>query len=373
MVHQDAELSGSQEKPNTGFNLDLLARPAASMPTSVGTLYLYSLRTSDLSAARALTGDGAADRIRAFLPHIASLTEAKGLKDERPPLSTELIGQLAETEVEKVAERYAALLFRKPGVESEDEAQPVRDTRESAIGYLDRLLKHEVEQHSQQMLRLQKRFLASTSSVFDQVRRSTSTLGSTVSAFERFTKDVAPVEIRAPSIGLHVMDEQFARQRRERAEELEMVRLTGKMTAESAKTLKDLAEAATVLLEQLDERDRKADSSTRKQITIAVWSVGTSAVLALVALIFSGLAYFQDKASVSADDKWQTELISAVRDISRHRDAYEIEAQRMRARIVELEAKVTRVESVRRGGESRDGRRVVSDQPSTPSAIKVAP
>ena len=50
------------------------------------------------------------------------------------------------------------------------------------------------------------------------------------------------------------------------------------MTAESAKTLKDLAEAATTLMEQMDERDRRTDQSTRKQITIAVWSVVASAV-----------------------------------------------------------------------------------------------
>lgn len=193
---------------------------------------------------------------------------------------------------------------------------------------------------------------ASTSSNFDQVRKSTSALGSTLSAFfDQLTKSTAPVEIHAPSMDhLHGITEQRDRQARERAEELEMARLRGKMTAESARTLKDLAEAATVLLEQLDERDKKADKSTRKQITIAVWSVGVSAVLTLFALIFSGLAYFQDKDNIAAGDKWQAELlISAVLDGNSQREMTEREAQRLRGQIAEMEARIARIESTPAG------------------------
>ncbi len=137
--------------------------------------------------------------------------------------------------------------------------------------YVDRLLKKELEEHANDMRRMREKMLASTGSIFDQVRKSSSALGSTLTEFERLTKRSAHVEIHAPNMDhFHAMNEQFARQARERAEELEMVRLTGKMTADSAKTLKDLAEAATVLLERLDERDEKADKSTRTQINIAV-------------------------------------------------------------------------------------------------------
>ena len=141
------------------------------------------------------------------------------------------------------------------------------------------------------------------------------------------------------------INEHHARLARERAEELEMVRLTGKMTAESAQTLKDLAEASTVLLERLDERDQQADLSTRKQIKIAVWSVGISAVIAVFALIVSGLAYFQDKTNNAAGERWQSELIAAVRDGSSQRDAAVKEAQRLRDQVAEIEAKIARIES----------------------------
>lgn len=344
---QGGATSSDQDAPKkNGLNLDLLFRPASAVLTSVGTLYLYGLRTSDLSAMESLPDDEPIARMRAFLPHVASLVEAKGFKDERPPLPTEDVDRLSDAELEHLAEVYAATLLHGTRTDRNKSAEPEREAAEPAIEYLNRLLKHHAQEQAQQLRRMREKMLASTSSIFDQVRKSSSALGSTLSAFDQLTKSAAPVEIRAPSMDhFHAMNEQFARQARERAEELEMVRLTGKMTAESAKTLRDLAEAATVLLEQLDERDKKADKSTRKQITIAVWSVGVSAVLAMFALIFSGLAYFQDKANNEAGDKWQSALITAVQNGSQQRDAAEREAKRLRDQVAALEAKIARIET----------------------------
>lgn len=348
MGQTDDPAANDQGAPKKkGLNLDLLFGPVQHLPTSIGTLHLYGLRVSDMSAFTSLSGSDAISRVRSFLPHIASLTEAKGFKDERPPLTAEEVDRLSVVDLENIAEAYAEMLVRGPRFKDDEEtAKPERESGEPATSYLDRLLKHEAEEQSQLLRKTHEKMLASTSSIFDQVRKSSSALGSTLSAFDQLTKSAAPVEIRAPSMDhFHAMNEQFARQARERAEELEMVRLTGKMTAESAKTLKDLAEAATVLLEQLDERDKKADTSTRKQITIAVWSVGISAVLALFALVFSGLAYFQDKANNAAGDKWQSALITAVQSGNQQRDAAQKEAQRLRDQVAALEAKIARIET----------------------------
>lgn len=341
--------SGGQDAPEKrGLNLDLLFRPATAVPTSLGRLYLYGLRTSDLSALESLPAEAPLARIRAFLPRIASLVEAKGFKDERPPLAAEEVEQLSNPEVEQVADVYVATLLRRPGIDDEESAAPEREASEPAVTYLDRLLKHEAQERSRQLRRMQEKTPASTSSIFNQVRKSSSSLGSTLSEFHNLAKSAIPTELPFPNMDhIHALQEHAAWQARERAEELEMVRLTGKMTAESAQTLKDLAEAATVLLEQMDARDKKADKSTRKQITVAVWSVVVSAFLALFALIVSGLAYYQDKNNIAAGDKWQSELIAAVRDGSRQRDATEKEAQRLRDQIAALEGKLARIESVR--------------------------
>jgi hypothetical protein len=329
------------------LNLDQLFGPVTQVPTSVGSLYLYGLRVSDLSTFATLSGEEPIVRIRSLLPHIASLTNAQGFKDERPPLTTEEVDRLADVEVEKLAEAYAEMLLRGPRVVNDKEkAKPAREPGESATAYLDRLLKHEVQEQRQQIGRMREQLPASTSSIFEQVRKSTSSLGSTLSDFHNLTRSAKPPEVIVPRMDhLHAMQEHAARQARERAEELEMVRLTGKMTAESAQTLKDLAEAATVLLEQMDERDKKADQSTRKQFTIAVWSVAISAALALLALIVSGLAYYQDKDNNAAGDKWQSDLIAAVRDGNRQRGAAEEEIQRLRDQVAKLQAEIARIES----------------------------
>ncbi|WP_281916049.1 hypothetical protein [Caldimonas thermodepolymerans] len=48
MTQDDSSSSSEQSNPRkNGLNLDLLFRPATAAPTSLGTLYLYGLRTSD--------------------------------------------------------------------------------------------------------------------------------------------------------------------------------------------------------------------------------------------------------------------------------------------------------------------------------------
>lgn len=122
-----------------------------------------------------------------------------------------------------------------------------------------------------------------------------------------------------------------------------MVRLTGRMTAESAKTLKDLADAATVLLERWDERDKRATESTRTQISIAVWSVGITAFLALVAVIFSSLTYFQDKHSTESENEWQVTLLQAVQEGNQRQIAVEQDNQNLRTQIHELGTEIARL------------------------------
>lgn len=364
---QDSSSSSSEqgEPVKKVLNLDLLFGPVKHVPTSIGTLHLYGLRVSDMSAFASLSGSDAISRIRSFLPYIASLTEAEGFKDERPPLTTEEVDRLSVVEVENAAEAYTEMLLRGPRIkDDEDAAKPERESGEPATSYLDRLLKHEAEEQSQQLRKMREKMLGSTSSIFDHVRKSSSSLGSTLSEFHKLASSATPAELHVPRTDhFHALQEHAARQARERAEELEMVRLTGKMTAESAQTLRDLAEAATVLLEQMDERDKKADKSTRKQVTIAVWSVAISAALALLALIVSGLAYYQDKDNNAAGDKWQSALIEAVRDGNRKRVAAEEEAERLRDKIAKLEAQIVRIES-----------QVVASPPSknTDSAVRRA-
>ncbi len=55
--------------------------------------------------------------------------------------------------------------------------------------------------------------------------------------------------------------------------------------------------------------------------------------------------YFQDKDNNAVGDRWQSELIAAVREGSRQRDAGDEETQRLRNQGAELEARIARIES----------------------------
>jgi hypothetical protein len=338
--------SSDRASHDDGLNLDLLVRPVASVPTSIGTLFLYNLRESDVSAIEDLTETEPIDRVRAYLPFVASLSKIQRFKEHRPPLTSDEVDRLPDSEIELIAETYSTLLLKRSAGGNDAEEKPQRRSSEDASAYLDRLLKSEIEDQHLQLGKARETVFASTRRIFDPVRESSSTLGSTISAFEQLVKGSIPKHVSVPNTDyFNPFPEPLVRQMRERAEELEMVRLTGKMTAESAKTLKALAEAATILLEQLNERDKKADKSTRNQITVAVWSVGISAFLASIALAVSSFAYYQDKTNNESSDRWQSELISAVRSGGEQRATAEAETQRLRDQVTVLEAKIARIDA----------------------------
>lgn len=327
-----------------GFDLSLFLGPTTDVQTSIGKVYLYPPRVSDYTSFEKLSASEPTARFREFLPRVASLSTTTKIEKERESLASDLIAQLADDEVETIAEAYASSSALKGAREgSKDRSGLPREDAETSTAYLDRLLKKELEDQVEGMQRMRKQMLASTSSIFDQVRKSSSVLGSTLTDYERVSRTIATPAIETKHLEFsNHMAEHHARLGRERAEELEMVRLTGQMTAQSATTLRDLAEAATVLLERLDERDQKSDLDTRKQLRIAVGSVIVSAILALIALVYSGASYYQDKANNSAGDKWQEKMLSSLSESNQKRNAAEAENQLIKTRVEELAAVISR-------------------------------
>ena len=345
------------EEPNKkSLKLLLRSKPVAEVETSAGRICIYPIRVRDMTDFGKLEPADAVTQIRNFLTGIASLTVESDEAPERTSLNPEIAKGLSDEEIEQIAEAYVQSSEWQTASEGSQERKPVvREAGEAASAYLIRLIKAEVEDYQQSAKRLHDKMLGSTQSLFDQVRKSTSALGATLSTYEELTKFAKPAPLEIQPIRIDRFDavnDLMARQARERAEEraeeLELTRLTGQMTAESAKTLKDLAEAATTLMEQLDERDRKADKSTRKQITVAVWSVGISAVLALLALIVSGFAYIQDRDNSSSGDQWQAKLLTAIEQGDQQRSAVELENQALREQVNLLDSRIADLEAAKR-------------------------
>lgn len=291
------------------LDISLFPGPTTDVQTSIGKIYLYPPRVSDYTSFQKLSTPDPATRFREFLPCVTSLSATSKIEKEREPLALELVAQLSNEEVEALAEAYAssaALQTARTG--SKDRSGLPREEGEVATFYVDRLLKKELEDHVEDMRLMREQMLASTSGIFDQVRKSSLALGSTLSAYEQLTSNKVKFTLPEPNMGqFNAINDHHARLARERAEELEMVRLTGKMTAESAKLLQDLAKDASKLLEDMDERDRRSNRMTHIQLWIAVGSV-------VVVAILSGAAFLQDRGNNAANDKWQEKMLSSINE-----------------------------------------------------------
>lgn len=350
---QSGSPSGEEPK-KTSLKLLLRSKPTAYVDTSAGRIYLYPLRVRDMKDFEKLEPGDALTQIRAFLPSIGSQTMECDEAPERISLNAAVANGLSDNEIEQLADAYAQSSSLKEIREGTLEQKPVtRNADETASAYLLRLVRAAVDQSNESAKRMHEKVLGSSRDLFDQVRKSSLALGSTLSAYEELTKlaKPAPLEIQ-PMLTDHFealnrrMVQQARERAEERAEEMELTRLTGQMTAESAKTLRDLAEAATTLMEQMDERDRRTDQSTRKQITIAVWSVGISAVLALFALTVSVFAYFQDRYNNTSGDQWQAKLLTTIEQGNEQRSAAERENQELREQIKALGSRIASMEAV---------------------------
>lgn len=258
-TENDSNTSRDRASKQDGFNLNSFLKPVAEVDTAIGKLFLFPLRTSDLNVYSKLSSREATERVRDFLPCIVSLSPDYSLGTDRVGVTAEQIQLLSDQAVDDIAEAYvSSKILQSLSKEEKSHHSVVKSIDESSIAFLDRLLRKKVQEEEGRARKLHALGFGSISmqTAFDQVRKSTSALGSTLTDFERLKKRPDPVMAQDRSVDhIHAMNQQFAHQKRERAEEMEMTRLTGKMTAESAKTLKDLAEAATTLMEQMDERD----------------------------------------------------------------------------------------------------------------------
>lgn len=343
------DVEGSEAEPpeKKGFDLSTLLKHVVEVDAALGKVYLFPLRSSDLEAFNALSSTDYVERTREFLPRIASFSPDYGWDQERVGITSDQASKLSDQTVESIAEAYALSDGFRSAREGKMNREPiVRTTHEPATAFLDRLLHNEAEEQANQFKKLREQVLGSTHGIFDQVRKASQALGDTRQQFERLTRTSAftggafpSIETKSLELSDH-MAEHDARLAHERSEDREMVRLTGEMTVQSAATLQALATAASTMLEKLDARDGDSKRSTKNQLQIAVWSVGISALLALIALFISVATFYQDKGSISAGDKWQNEVLRELDAANAHSAKLEIEIQAVRQKVEGLNSDV---------------------------------
>lgn len=368
MTEQNA-LPGSNAEPpkKKGLDLSIFLKPVTEMDSSVGKLFLFPLRASDFGEYEKLSAQASVERIKEFLPCIASLSPDYSLDQKRVAITAVQVERLSDQEVEALAEAYAssssALREARDGGKNRESL--AREPEESATAFLDRLLSKEMKERANELCKQREQLLGSTGGVFDQVRKSSLELGETWRQFERLTKASAVpkdntqvFETKSLEFSNH-MAEHSARLARERAEDREMIRLTGQMSAQSAKTLQELADAASTMLENFDRRDEEAKRTTKVQLWIAVGSVVVSAVLAL---LVAGAAYYQDRDNIAAGDKWQAEVLGEMKASNKHGASLETENQLLRDRVEQLSSTVTALKNKASANSQESGNTVVDQK-----------
>lgn len=300
------------------MELTALRWQVAEIDTSIGTLCLY--RASNNVECRRILAKGLEQEelIRAILPHIAYFSPDTSPDQKGIAVTPDQAEQLSDTDLEMLVKAYVSSEKWKGN------DQLVRGNDEPAIAFMDRFLRKEIEAQQNEYRKLVEGVHGSTRGIFDQVRESSLALGETLRQFEQLSK---ASEHRSPTtaafetksfVPSDPFAERNARLARERAEDREMIRLTGQMSAQSAKTLQELAGAASTMLEKLDQRDEDDKRTTRTQLRIAVWSVGISALFSILALIVSIMAYYQDRANTVAGDTWQVEVLDEMKASNKH-------------------------------------------------------
>ncbi len=332
------------DEPKKGISLEQLmlrAKPQATVVCGINTIHLYPANAGDLDEFKRLSSGGdALVRFRGLLPRIASLVNQAEIQEKREPLPSEIVEQLSADELEAIADAYIAIAAFKDVQNGKGKSTIVRLEGESAIAYLERMLNAMIEQHRHKFEKLCLDAMSPASKLLEQVKLSSFTLGESLKAFDKFS---APhvAQFEADNSRAHetfkIMNEHQSRIARERKEELEMSRLTGEMTAQSAKLLQDLTKAASDFLLRFDARSEKADKDTRHQLKIAVVSVVVSAVLAVFALGIGIASYVQDGGNNVANDKWQSDVLKLQNAESEKRLQIERELESLRAQVVQLE------------------------------------
>jgi hypothetical protein len=340
VMSEDKESPRSDGKPlKKGFDLNIYLEPVTDVQTSIGKLYLFPLRASDIDSYKRISTDKPVARIREFLPFIASLSFNNTLKNKRVAITVEQVGQLSDEEVESLAEAYATSSKVGQARKGRKGMEPLAQSQgEPATSFLIRLLRKEIEEQESQLRKAWEQALGSTGSIFDQVRKSTLELEKTWKSFERLSmaKEVPPLETKPLEMNNHLA-QYHARLAREREEDREIIRLTGQMTAQSAKTLQELAGAASTLLEALDQRDSESKRTTKIQLWIAVGTVIISAMLA-------GASFWQDKVNNSSNNQWQATLLSEVKGSNQRRSALTNEAKSLKEEVQRLQQQALKLD-----------------------------
>lgn len=315
------------QEEKTGLNIDGWFSPIANIQTSIGELFLLPLLVSDIENYKSISDDGPVNRIRRFLPRIASLSPDHVFNKERETISDEHVEKLSDDDIEIIADAY---------VVNEKELKNLSNNNgESAASFLDRCMQKKIKEHET----LSKKSMEKALGAFYQVQKSRNVLGKTLDQFKNLSNKTEIFSL--PENTHDDFNKQMIKDQNERSIDREMVRLSGKMAEQSAELLYALSCSVSKLLGDLDTRDKSSKKTTRKQLIIAIGAVIVSALLSYGSLV-------QDFKNNMSGSQWQNSLLSELKVSNQHCSASENEVKRLNGEILKLKHQVIGLDTQRR-------------------------
>ncbi|PPC89521.1 MAG: hypothetical protein CTY35_15135 [Methylotenera sp.] len=286
------------------LNLDMFAKPMGSVETSQGTVYIYSPTIDNYKFYSDLSEETPENRAQKILPILISMIARTSFSEELTPIPLEIYSSLSEADLDVIVDLFHTKLGASRGKRDEKSgvALESRKPEETALIFFDRTLENEITNQKNFLINQRKMILESIESpakkIFEQLNASTARLGSTLGSYERLIGDQKREAHAFRTYKPEIHNELFEHQNRlnrERNEDRELAKITGRMTAQSAEMLKDLAESAENFLLRFDAKDEKTDKQVNFQLWLGVGSLIITALLALASLVVSIIAFNQDK------------------------------------------------------------------------------
>src|SRR6266568_1112490 len=284
-------MAQNDKKSVKGFVLDL--SPSIEVETAIGPVYLYEIRLSDMEArSKQAQGQDAPTKFRRLLSYIGSTVKTKDGK--APRLAESHVAALTDDDVERLAQTYLGTMNNLYYAKKASAAkEPVtRREDESATSFLDRLLVWQDKDYREEMQKLWDSMLGKSANAFAEVMKQSSALSTVLDELRRAQENIARTArlsrpsdemiVAPPPSGFDAMRRMEERRRRERDEEMELMRQIGEVSTQSASLLMKLSDAATQYIAQFAESSRKTDEGMRKGLRIAIWSLVGTVILAAV-------------------------------------------------------------------------------------------
>lgn len=285
------------------LNLDMFAKPMGNVETSQGTVYIYSPTIDNYKFYADLIEESPDSRAQKVLPILISMIARTSFSEELTPIPLEIYSNLSEADLDAIVDLIHTKLGASRGKHDgkSGEALESRRQEETALVFFDRILEAEITHQKNFLINQRKMILESVESpakkIFEQLNASTARLGSTLGSYDRLIgeqkREAHAFRTYKPEIHNELFEHQN-RLNRERNEDRELAKITGRMTAQSAEMLKDLAESAENFLLRFDAKDEKTDKQVNFQLWLGVGSLIITALLALASLVVSIMAFNQD-------------------------------------------------------------------------------